>query len=320
MSSAWPSFLLLVALGGLGACHRGEAGTSDRGESAALGGRIAARVGDEIIPLELVAKVASDQNIPSDEALHRLVDDAVVAGAARARGVDRSSAVAFRLTAARARFTADHLLAAAKAEGPPTDAEVETLSQEHWREVSRPEAVRAMHALIKVPETADAGTRQAARRLADAVQRALRGDPSTTLSPFKAAAQAALAAAGGDPALLVVESLPPFAADGTVTEGAGAMVLPFARAAHAIARTGETSPVVETTFGFHVIRLLERLPEQRMPLESRRIAFAEAVYAQRAKKASDAVIAAMRARYPSEVLPSAEQSMREVRSASGDIR
>ena len=94
-------------------------------ERSALGGDVAARVGDEVIHVALVAKVAADQRVSADEALRRLVDDAIVASAARSRGMERTTD--WRLRSARARFTADKLLADAKAKGPPTDEEVQDL-------------------------------------------------------------------------------------------------------------------------------------------------------------------------------------------------
>jgi parvulin-like peptidyl-prolyl isomerase len=45
--------------------------------------------------------------------------------------------------------------------------------------------------------------------------------------------------------------------------------------------------VVETSFGWHVIRLVERLPEERKSLDERRALFAPEVFATRARKIAD---------------------------------
>ena len=71
-------------------------------ERAALGGEIAARVGQTAIPVSLVAKVAEVQKIPPRDALRLLVDDAVAAEAARVRGLDTKLPESWRLTAAEA--------------------------------------------------------------------------------------------------------------------------------------------------------------------------------------------------------------------------
>jgi parvulin-like peptidyl-prolyl isomerase len=73
--------------------------------------------------------------------------------------------------------------------------------------------------------------------------------------------------------------------------------------------------VVETPFGWHVIRLVERVPEQRMPLETRRLAFAEEVYVRRARASTLARLEDQRVSAPVTILASAENLMRSVSSA-----
>lgn len=278
-------------------------------ENARLGGDVAARVGDIVIPVSLVATVAATEHVSLVQARDRLVDDAIAAHAAQEKGVDRASS--WRLIAARARFTADTLLAAAKAKGPPTDDEVRELSEENWREVDRPPSVRVIHALVKRPEKAGPDVLARARELAERLRRAV--EHASDADDFKAKAEAV----PHDPDLtILVETLPPFIENGDLIDGVGGMVEPFAKAAHAIDAVSGTSPVVETTFGWHVIRLVERLPEKRMPFESRRIAFAEVAYARRARKDLEARLDGLRKQYPKSIVPAAEELMRTVSVAA----
>ena len=108
-----------------------------------------------------------------------------------------------------------------------------------------------------------------------------------------------------------VERLPGFAHDGRIVEGGGAMDTTFAAAAHQLTESSPTSSVVETSFGWHVIRLGARLPAHVVPLEERRELFDEETRAVRAKRAFDGLMATLRARRTVEVQPEAETWMAE---------
>jgi parvulin-like peptidyl-prolyl isomerase len=277
-------------------------------QAAALGGQIAARVGAEAVPVTLVAAVAAEQHVTPREALHRIVDDAIAAESARMRGLDRSVPASWLLVAARARFTADRLLAEARAKGPPTDDEVRALSKLHWREVDRPPSIHVEHVVVLRPKNGDvAAARALAHTVHDAVVGAANGEA------FLAAAKAVPHAKELD---IRAEDLPAFIEDGGVVGGGGSMDETFAKAAFGIAKLGDTSDVVETPFGWHVIRLLERLPEQRVPFEERRAAFQGEVIARRAHEALEARLAALQGATPVSIASDAEQLMRGVRASA----
>lgn len=281
-----------------------DSGRGPAPEQAALGGEIAARVGTDAIPVSLVAKVAADQKITPREALRRLIDDAVSTNGARARGLDRVPPSAWLLTAARGRWAADGIMAEARRGGPPTDAEIAELTRVHWREVDRPPAVRVVHALVQRPKKPDEAASARARALAAEIHAAVLS--AKDADDFQAKAKAVPHPADVD---VVIQPLPAFTSDGSLTESDGGMVEPFAKAAHALTQAGETSGIVETPFGWHVIRLVERVPEQRMPFEARRTAFTEEAFMQRARKATELRLAAVRETSPIELSPSAERSM-----------
>lgn len=273
-------------------------------QQAALGGEVAARVGADVIPLSLVARVAADQRIAPREALQRLVDDAVSASGARARGLDHEARASWALTAARGRWAADRLLAEARASGPPTDAEIAELTALHWREIDRPPAVKVVHALVQRPKATDDATIARAKALAAELRTAVL--PARDGEDFQARAKAV---PHPSELVVVVESLPLFASDGRLTEAEGGMVPEFAKAAHLLIEPSETSGLVESQFGWHVIRLIARVSEQRMPLETRRAALMEEAFMQRARTATTA---RLRAGAAVEIAPAAESLMQSL--------
>ena len=281
-------------------------------EQAALGGEIAARVGSDVIPVSLVAKVAAAQHITPAEALKRLVDDAVAANAARAKGLDRELPTSWHLTAARARVTADRILADAKRAGPPTDDEINTLTARYWREVDRPPSVRVVHAVVHHPKKPDPAADERARAFAGQLRDAVLDakDADDFIEKAKA-----LPFPGGQ---VTAEKLPAaFTEAGQSVESEQQYDAGFAKGAFAIAEPGMTSPVVESSFGWHVIRLLERVPEQRMPFETRRIAFADETITMRAAVTTKARLEALRSSRPIEIAPSAEILMRSLMDTAG---
>jgi peptidyl-prolyl cis-trans isomerase C len=85
---------------------------------------------------------------------------------------------------------------------------------------------------------------------------------------------------------VVAEPLPPVTADGrTLTPEPQQFDPTFARAAASLATRGDLSPVVATSFGVHVIMLLDRLPPTSISEEERRRMVREDVIVQRARAA-----------------------------------
>lgn len=307
--------LVLCLVAGIGSCSVDEGGGAPppQNEQAALGGQFAARItsksNTEALPVSLVATVAAAQKIAPSEAVRRLVDDAVAATSARDRGLDRAPPASWLLVAARARLTADRARRAALALGPPTDEEVRELSLRHWREVDRPPAVRVVHVVVRRPEPADPTQLARAKELATQLAATLHEakSPEELLEKGKSFPH---------PKEIDVraERLPPFTDDGYSIEGPDVFDETFAKAAHRLTSVGETSQLVETKYGWHVIRLVERVPEHRMPFESRRIAFSEEAYVLRARQALEASLAPIRDANQVRIEPSAEQLMRSVTS------
>jgi hypothetical protein len=168
--------------------------------------------------------------------------------------------------------------------------------------------VRTAHALAKPKTKGDPTNDAHARQVADAIRAATLG--ATSAQDFMARAKAVPHPADVE---IVAQELPAITAAGDIVDGGGAMDPSFSRAANQLANPGDVSPVVESErFGWHVIYLKERVPEQRMALEDRRIAFAQEIYGQRARAALDALVQRRRSTLPIAVLPPAERLMRSL--------
>jgi hypothetical protein len=205
--------------------------------SASLNGAVA-RVGSVHLPPSLVAEVAQAKGTSARDAMESLVRDALAAEGARAGGAERDPAVGWPTTSSIARRVPVHFLDDAAAQGGPTGDELALVSVVH--------AVVMRSATLREPD---------ALALAGAIRQAVVGARSA------AEFQARASAIPHPNAQVVVQPLDPFGADGRDARG-GDIDAGFVAAAFALKAPFETSPIVVSPFGWHVIQLVERkVPE-----------------------------------------------------------
>jgi peptidyl-prolyl cis-trans isomerase C len=131
-----------------------------------------------------------------------------------------------------------------------SDADVHEFYTGNKDKFEQPEQARARHILVQVDEKADEKTRQAARAKADDLLAQLKGGANFE-ELAKKSSDCPSAPQGGDLGFFAHNQ----------------MVPAFDEAAFAL-KPGETSGVVETEFGYHIIRLEEKkapglVPEQQ---------------------------------------------------------
>jgi peptidyl-prolyl cis-trans isomerase C len=252
-----------------------------------LGGQVAGRVGEVDIEASTVAAVARERSVSPEVALGLLLDDVVLAKAALARGMGTDPDIALGRATALARVTVERARLEAQAT-PPTDAEVESATAAHWVDLDRPETFVVVHAIAMRPKKPDPGAEAAAKAVAASI--AAVEVEAKDEADFEARAKAV--PAGG--VEVRVEHVGPFTADGrgATPGGEGAVVASFAAGAAGIPAAGGTTGVVETNFGWHVIRLLERRPAHVAPAEERRRALTDEIYVLRERRALAALQAA----------------------------
>jgi hypothetical protein len=284
-----PLGLALMSLLGCGSPRKAA-----EARHGALGGDAVARVGEVSIPASLVGRVAVAQRLTSAQAVRFLVDDALAANGAHAVGLDQADEIARAITAARARLIALRVREQARAAGRPTDAEVNELTRLHWLQVDLPEQRRVIHAVVLKPKGSVSGADERAMVLANEL--AAREAQAASPEDFESRAKALVHPADLE---IKVEELEPFVADGrSALPGGPAMDPGFAKGAFQLSAVGATSGVVASPFGWHVIRLVEILPERRVPFEDRRRWFKDEAEAMRARRGLDHLEEDLQRRYP----------------------
>ncbi|MBJ6723249.1 peptidylprolyl isomerase [Geomesophilobacter sediminis] len=129
------------------------------------------------------------------------------------------------------------------------------------------ETVKASHILIGADQNASADDKKKAKEKAEAIlKRVKAGEDFATLA--RAESSCPSSAQGGD----------------LGTFGKGQMVKPFEEAAFAL-KTGEVSGVVETQFGYHIIKLTEKNPASTEPFEKVKTVIVDNLKREKAAKA-----------------------------------
>jgi peptidyl-prolyl cis-trans isomerase D len=159
-------------------------------------------------------------------------------------------------------------LAAVQKDIAVPEAELKTYYEQNAARLAGLEERRASHILINADKGASAAERDAARAKAQALLAEVQKSPNQFAELARKNSQdTGSAAKGGDLDFF----------------GRGAMVKPFEEAAFAL-KKGETSGVVETEFGFHIIRVTDiKQPEQKS-FESQRVKLEQEVRAQLAQR------------------------------------
>jgi hypothetical protein len=244
---------------GMAGCGGGPPGPAP---TAPMDGAIA-RVGSALLPQSLVVDVAAATGATPRSALDDLVADALAAEAAKARGLDRVPDVSWRVTSALARTVPARIADEAGRAGPPTADELQTLTVVH-AVVMRSPRLREEDALA----------------IARVIRKAVMGARSA--DEFQARANAV----AHPHAQVIAQPIGPFGADGK-DPGGGSLDPGFVAASFALRTPLETSPVVESPFGWHVIQLVERKASNGPPPDPD---FERAVLRLRGRMALDALL------------------------------
>jgi hypothetical protein len=231
-----------------------------------------ARVGDTRLPASLVVSVALAKHMPARAALEELVEDALLGQAGAAQAANAAQPASWEFAGALARGAVARIVEGARQAGPPTANELST--------------VTVVHAVVL---NSVAIPRESAQAIATSIRDAV--EHATTAEDFERRAESVPRAA----VRLTVERIAAFGADGQLPDGTR-LDPSFVAAAFELPAPADTSPIVETPFGLHVLRLLERVLPEPSSLEQRQHDLADVVVAMRARSRLDRLLAARRGR------------------------
>lgn len=285
MSRVWPR--VGIAWLALAACSEAS---QPPATTSALPDGVVARVGAELIDARTVGRIVESQHVAPREALSAAIFDALLASEAQA--VAPPGAATSIARAATARSLLEQLAREAGRSGPPSEAELAEIIRERWLELDRPDAARTSHVLVlnDQPEKA-AAARQLAEQIAVAVK------ATSTAEEFMRVALE-VPHEGFE---LKAEALRPVTADGRTFERRGASFVSrgtfdadFARAANQLSAPGQLSPVIQSRFGFHIIRLEERIAGASIPRADQAAQLQAEVMSRRAGRARRELVEKLR--------------------------
>jgi peptidyl-prolyl cis-trans isomerase C len=198
----------------------------------------------ERVPAEARAQLSSpaamQNNVANVYARRVLATDAVK------EGLDKNPLVIAAIEKAKERILSDAMLEKIDQKNQPSLQDLEAWAQTSYKANSKkyeqPEQVRASHILIRTAEP-DAKVK------AEAILKELRNGADFSKLAKDKSQDPGSAAKGGDLGFF----------------GRGRMIKPFEDTAFGMAKAGDISEVIESPFGFHIIRLDEKKPAGLQP-------------------------------------------------------
>ena len=244
---------------------------------------------DQLVTIKVLTKEANSRAIKADD---KAVDDQMqkirsqfpseeeYKKALASRGVTPEKLREDMRTESRINVMMD-----AEAAGGPavTDAEIREFYEKNPDRFKQPEAVRASHILLRVQPGDEAAKKKARASIESILKQAKAGKDFGDLA--RKHSNDASAQSGGD--------LGFFTRDRMVPE--------FANAAFAL-KPGQISNVVETSFGYHVIKVIERRPASDVPLEQVTEQVRQFLTQKRHQEKAEAFVKVLRSKSKIEVL------------------
>ena len=163
--------------------------------------------------------------------------------------------------------------------------QVEDFYKQNPEQFKQPERVRASHILILVPESADEAARSQAKTKAQQILKDVKSGKDFAALAKQHSQDPGSAVNGGDLGFFPQ----------------GQMVGPFNDAAFSL-KPGSVSDLVETQFGYHIIKVVEKQPGRTVPLEEVRPKVEQFLQHQNRESQTDEFVKSLRAKGKVEIL------------------
>ena len=157
--------------------------------------------------------------------------------------------------------------------------DVKTFYEQNPKSFQESERVHASHILITAPKTADAATKAQAKAKAEAILKEIKAGKDFATLAKQNSQDPGSAANGGDLGFFQQ----------------GQMVGPFNDTAFSL-KPGTVSGVVETVFGYHIIKVIEKQPGRTVPLEEVKPKIEQFLEAQNREKQTGVFVNGLRAK------------------------
>jgi peptidyl-prolyl cis-trans isomerase C len=164
-------------------------------------------------------------------------------------------------------------------------AQVEDFYKNNPEKFQQPERVRASHILISTPENADAATKAQAQSKAQQILKDVKAGKDFAALARQHSQDPGSAVNGGDLGFF----------------SQGQMVGPFNDAAFSL-KPGATSDLIETQFGYHIIRVAEKQPARTVSLDEARPRIEAFLQDQNRENETESFVKALRAKGRVEIL------------------
>ena len=221
-----------------------------------------AKIGEREITVETLERIINGYPEPVREAIKknpkkksklllRLVQGMVLAEKARKEGLDRDPKIKEKLQMVVNDFLArEYISYKVDKMINITDRDIQEYYKAHKDEYTVPEKVRARHILIRVPKDAPDAQKEEARKRAEELLQRLRAGENFEKLAKEYSEDPGTKDRGGDLGYF----------------SRGRMVKPFEDTAFSL-EPGQISDVVETRYGFHIIKVEDKKPAEVLPLE-----------------------------------------------------